>query len=460
VKLSEKKYQSWMESLHEGVGLVDPYENIIYVNPAFSRILGYSKDEAIGMNLAKLVPKEEFQKILQGTAKRKQSISSVYEVKMIRKDGELINIKISAAPWISNKGEFKGTIGMMLDITEQRQAEEELRSNIKVLDNINIGIIGFDLMNKIVTFQNKYAIEIFEPDIKPMDYKALSLLLLSDMEDGNVSEISSIPRESQYKNKVLGYSIYCLPNKYLWVFILDITEKARLKFIAETVNTMDNIGYIFSGIRHELGNPLNSLKMTMSVIKNRIEDFSNKKILEYIDFALAEIDRIEFLLRSLKHFNMFESLEPKNVNLRLYLKDFISLVRTDVEEKDITFKTNFPDKELWVYVDSRALQQVLLNILTNSLDAVEGKKNPEIILTLLKSKKGIIIKIIDNGCGIPIENQKNLFMPFYTTKNKGTGLGLVIVKRLLTKMNSTIEIKSVKNKGTKVEIIFTEGKSE
>ena len=440
--------------------MVDPYENIIYANPAFSNIIGYSREEMLGMNLTEFVPEKEFKKILQETGKRKRHISSKYEIIMIHKDNGPRKVKVSAAPWIGDKGEFKGSVGMILDITNQRQTEEKLCSNMKVLENISMGIIGFDLINKVVTFQNKYAIEIFEPDIKPLDYKALSLLLLSDIDKSSVSEISSVPREIRYKNKVLGYTIYHLLDRYLWIFILDITERTRLKFIAETVNTMDNIGYIFSGIRHELGNPLNSLKMTMSVVKNRIEDFSNKKILEYINLASNEINRIEFLLKSLKHFNMFESLELKNLDIRLYLKKFISLVRKDVEKKNITFKTNLPRKGLWVYADSRALQQVLLNVLTNSLDAVEGKENPEIILTLLESKKGILIRVTDNGCGIPMENQKNLFIPFYTTKNKGTGLGLVIVKRLLTKMNSTIEIKTVEGKGTKVEIIFTEEKPE
>ncbi len=72
MKQIENKFQSWIESLHEGVCMVDPYENIIYANPAFSNIIGYSREEMLGRNLSEFVPEEEFKKIMQETGKRKR----------------------------------------------------------------------------------------------------------------------------------------------------------------------------------------------------------------------------------------------------------------------------------------------------------------------------------------------------------------------------------------------------
>src|SRR3970282_1845245 len=82
----------------------------------------------------------------------------------------------------------------------------------------------------------------------------------------------------------------------------DVTDKLRFESIAEAVNTMNSIGYVFSGIRHEIGNPLNSIKMTLNVLKKNLDKYGKDHILEYIDRALSESARIEYLLKSLKNF--------------------------------------------------------------------------------------------------------------------------------------------------------------
>ncbi|MCP4213002.1 MAG: PAS domain-containing protein, partial [bacterium] len=95
----------------------------------------------------------------------------------------------------------------------------------------------------------------------------------------------------------------------------NITENKRLESIAESVDMMKNLGYIFSGIRHEIGNPINAIKMTMSVLKKNISVFSKAKVLEYADRALTEINRVEYLLKSFKNFNMFETLDIEAIDI-------------------------------------------------------------------------------------------------------------------------------------------------
>lgn len=236
----------------------------------------------------------------------------------------------------------------------------------------------------------------------------------------------------------------------------DITEKARLEAIAEAVNSMDNIGYVFAGIRHEIGNPVNSTKMALSVLQENLNDYSIETTRNYIERALTELSRVEYLLQSLRSFNMYESPKIERIDVAFFMESFLSLVKKDFDQSGVELKTIIHPEVSSMAVDPRALQQVLLNILTNALDAVEEKDEPKVILSIFRMSDSVRIQIIDNGRGMSEQQNKDLFKPFHTTKQKGTGLGLVIVKKMLTKMHCTIDITSKKEAGTIVEIALPE----
>ncbi len=445
---SEWQYRVLVRSIREGMLIVDPEENVVFANRACCRMLGYSQDEIVGMNLSQIVPDEEFEKILKQSSRRREGVSSQYELIMRRRDGELRNMSVSAHSWMNEEGEFLGSTALVMDITERKRADENLRIYADVLENINIGIVAFDTESKSVIFQNRRAIEMFSPAVDPRDYSGLSTLLLPN--GGEV--MRGVTSEIRCGDRILGYTVYHLLGRYFWLFVRDITEKVRLESIAEAANSTSNIGYIFSGIRHEIGNPLNSIKVTMSVLKENIERYPKKKVLGYIDAVLEMTERLEYLLRSLKSFNMYEDVDLKDVGIVSLMEDFLLLSRHDIERRGILIETQFPPSDPRVRFDPRALQQCLLNLLTNAVDALEGARTAKIIISVSGAAGRVSVRVEDNGCGIPERKLKDLFMPFSTTKEKGSGLGLVIVKKLLAKMNSTIEIESTEGKGTSVEI--------
>jgi len=321
-----------------------------------------------------------------------------------------------------------------------------------ILDDINLGIVGLDIKAKEVFFQNKLAIEIFRETLKPKDYEGLAAILLASID---LSSFSALPNESRtvpYGRKFIGYSIYVISESYLWIYLSDITEKMRLNSIAEAVNTMNNLGYIFSGIRHELGNPINSIKTTITVLKKNLQSYSQDKVSEFIDRVLMDITRVEALLKDLKNFSMYENPELGAVPLSSFLDNLLAIVGRDFGAKNIQIKTLLRPGAESGFFDARALQHVMLNILTNAFDALAGVAAPEIAIAVFRIGERIIIKIRDNGKGIPDEQIKHLFQPFSTTKSHGTGLGLVIVKKMLLKMNGTIEIESQEGEGTTVTL--------
>ncbi len=324
-----------------------------------------------------------------------------------------------------------------------------------IMENINIGIVVFDIPHRRIIFQNRTSIEMFKEDISPGDYEALQQMLIPEMDKFLSSPNPYSPKPIKYRNRIYGYTAYQISDRrFAWIFIRDITDKARLVSIAEAVNTMNNIGYIFSGIRHEIGNPVNSIKMTLSVLKNNLDKYPRETIMEYVDRALEEVGRIEYLLRSLKNFNMYEKPEMQEIHIPSFIDRFLSLVSRDFEQKGIRIIKNIHPYAEWAYADPRALQQVLLNVFTNASDALNDREDPQIQLNVTPQFDGILILIIDNGCGIPEEVKEVLFRPFVTTKPDGTGLGLVITKKLLAKMGGTIEIESRQGVGTAVKIVI------
>lgn len=289
-----------------------------------------------------------------------------------------------------------------------------------------------------------------------MDYQTIVSLLIPDIDTFITSPDSTDPKVLRVGDHFIGFTIYLISEVYFWVYVSDITEKVRLNAIAEAVNTMNNLGYIFSGIRHELGNPINSIKTTMTVFKKNVHNYSMDTIHEFANRVLSDIYRVEVLLKDLRNFSMYENPELRKSHIPTFINDLLAIVGRDFTENNIVIKTAFqPSVEYGVF-DPRALQHVMLNILTNAADALKGIASPLILITVSARADRVFIKVKDNGSGISEKQKQHLFQPFSTSKSHGTGLGLVIAKKMMFRMDGTIEIESEENAGTTVILTLPE----
>jgi len=138
---SEEKYRTLVETAQEGLGIVDPDENILFCNRAYGRLLGYETEELIGLNLQHLTVPEEFAKYREQTQKRKGGEASQYETVLYTKAGDAKSFSLSASPLCDDAGTFIGTLGLITDITDRKRAEEERRTYQQQLRALASGLV-------------------------------------------------------------------------------------------------------------------------------------------------------------------------------------------------------------------------------------------------------------------------------------------------------------------------------
>jgi len=320
-----------------------------------------------------------------------------------------------------------------------------------VLRDIDTGLIILDTIQKKVFFKNRHAVRILEPLAAAQDYHGLCSILCNDLDNlqkpGRTRSRQTIIR---YEHRVLGYTLYRMPtdDRYISVFIQDITDRHRLEAIDEAAEMMNNISCLFSGIRHEIGNPLNSIKMALTVLQNNINKYSPEEISVYFNRISGEISKMEALLKSFKNFSMFETPKTNDVDIVIFFNNLMNLLGADIRSKNVEVEFDFAPDAQRVVVDTRALQHVSMNLFANAIDAMAGTVHPRLIVQSRSRADVVLLSITDNGCGMSEELVRDVFKPFFTTKPHGTGLGLVISKKMLTQMNCGIEISSEKGAGT------------
>ena len=441
-------------------------------NPSAERIFGWRENEVTGKRCPLIAGKEEFE-AMRAKVSGGGNITGM-RVKKRKKDGSeaVLNLAVSALK--DETGNISAMVCMLEDITarvemEERvsQAEQDWEITINQLtDMVTIHdtdfnivrankaagkILGLPVLGKSVAKCYKYfhgskcppgdcpscaCLETGEPRVSEIYEPHLNRFL----------EISAVPRYDG-QNKITG----------LIHIARDVTEKKRLESIAQAANLMDNIGYVFSGIRHEISNPVNTAKLALGVLKKRLPDCGAKKAQEYVDMAINQISRIEFLLGAFKNFNMFEDVEANSIHLPAYIEKTIALMEKDFKDRNIKITADIAPGADCAIGDERALEQVLLNLFTNAADALEGVKAPRITLHAFRLKENILLMMEDNGRGISRRQIGKIFTPFQTTKQKGTGLGLVIVKKMMAKMKGDVEILSEEGRGTLVNLVLPAG---
>lgn len=326
-----------------------------------------------------------------------------------------------------------------------------------ILGSISEGLL--EIRSSLIIYANDAAVALLEIPYEKLIGAYLPDLL--DMPRRNTSSgempfkdalfLRKLAHETiELNNKQIAIKVFPVHNEHESEILLleDVTKTKRMESIIEAANFTQNLGYIFSGIRHEIGNPVNSIKMALSVLRKNLSHYDKTTINQFVERCLAETSRIEYLLKALKNYSLFERPEVQRVRLDSFMQDFLSLVKNDFATKGYEIDAIIEPGTTWGYVDSRALHQVLLNLLTNAADAVAEEGTPRLAVSMNREDSWIKIRVNDNGCGIPEEDKKNLFKPFFTTKAHGTGLGLVIVQKMLSTMHCRIEIESRRKHGT------------
>jgi len=264
--------------------------------------------------------------------------------------------------------------------------------------------------------------------------------------------------------KVYDYRLYPIisKNKEVKGIILhkiDITEKTIFENELKQKEKLASIGKISTGITHELKTPLSVIKGEIYLLKNMFEEVNEEeRLLKQIKESITNIEEntknSEKIIKNLLDFSK-KSKEKSNINLPelidqllLVLNDRVINKNIEVNKKSINNYNN-----LIVNINKESLKIVLLNILTNALEAVKdrGKINIEIE----KKEDKIILIVEDNGVGIKDENLEDIFEPFFTTKKEGTGLGLWLAKNEIEKLNGEIKITINEYGWTRVSVLIS-----
>lgn len=228
----------------------------------------------------------------------------------------------------------------------------------------------------------------------------------------------------------------------------DITErKEKTERYIQKSEKLALIGQMAAGLAHEIRNPLTSIKGFIQLFK------SDSDQQEYYDIVLGELERInnivgEFLVLAKPSADVFSE---KDINVLIL--DIITLINSESSLNNVQIYVDYEPDLPMVSCEENQLKQVFINLLKNAIEAMPEGGN--IFVKIQEKEDGkISVKIKDNGIGIPEERISTLGEPFYTTKEKGTGLGLMTCYKIIESHQGEILIKSKVNDGTLIEVLL------
>lgn len=229
----------------------------------------------------------------------------------------------------------------------------------------------------------------------------------------------------------------------------------RSQSILLQTTKMSTFGQMSAGIIHEIGQPLTAIKGYSELLKMGLPQEKQDR---YITTINREIDRLFGIIDKFRTFSRISEDVFTPVSLNDIFQKTFDLLDHQLQMKNIRLDLTMEDNLPLIQGDKNALQQVILNLMTNAMDALEvmPKNERSIHVKAMKTSTSIIIEMSDTGCGIPENIRANIFDPFFTTKkeDKGTGLGLAIINSILHKHKATIECMSKVNQGTTFKIII------
>lgn len=460
LKKQKEHYRKLFELSNDAVFLYDFDGQMVDVNDKASVMLGYSKEELLNMSFFEFHTGSEWERPREAFKTEPETCSVRFESKFKRKDNVEIYVDISSSV-VDIAREIMQAI--VRDVTERKKLENALKESEEKFRTFME--TASDLM-QIIDKKGKF-LYVNEAMVKTLGYsrEELANMRVSDIiKDGALAELENVQKrlikdgEVTYEplwltkegREVLGEmklaSIYDQNGKYTGArgVFRDVTERKKV----EESQRLAQLGKLVSDMTHEVRNPLTIItaRAQLSMMEGETDKDIQKNLKIIVDQCAQARDIIQRLLK----FSRPSTREIKEVDINENIKNIVELIEHIFLLKQIKIKKEFAPKPLFVKIDEKQIQEVFMNLLRNSAEAMtEGG----IITISTKEGNGFIqIDCADNGSGISDSDIKKIFDPFFTTKENGTGLGLSVCYGIIKAHGGELKYTSTIGKGTTATI--------
>jgi two-component system NtrC family sensor kinase len=206
-----------------------------------------------------------------------------------------------------------------------------------------------------------------------------------------------------------------------------------------------SMGFLVAGVAHELNNPLNNISLRAEIVSKEIQKFSDDKLSSYVQDIVIQSERAHKIINNLLDFaRARKSAEMEKQDIVGIVNDSLNLVASQLRITNIKLNKDIPEKAFFVNGNRSKLEQVLISIITNAIQAMKDSGTLTVGVGPDNKNRNVLVKISDTGKGVPDSDIKNLFEPFFTTKppGEGTGLGLAVSQTLVTEHKGEILVES------------------
>ena len=448
-------------------------------NPAAERIFGYRAAEMIGQSIMRIIPEErrtEEGEILD-RIRRGETIEHLETVR-VAKGGRRIDILLTSSPIKDAEGRMIGASKIARDITERtRSAAAVRRSEARthaIFEAASDAILMVD-QSGAITSANRKTEEMFGYPREALLGQALEMLLPERVRGRHVGHRAAYFQDPHVRPMGRGLDLVArrsdgtefpveISLSYIetedglraLAFVTDITQRLAMERAARQAERLSALGRLSAGIAHEVNNPI-------GIISSRIEimllDAEAQPLPGTVTADLRVLhrhaQRVARIAHGLLSFARESSAARGRVDLNQVVEETLLLMEKELGKCGITVRRSLMPNIPPVHGDGTALQQVVMNLLTNARDALGSGGEISLGTSLVSGDQGMARLIVrDTGPGIAPDVLPRIFDPFYTTKSEGTGLGLSISYGIVREHKGTIDVESVPGRGTTFILTF------
>ena len=406
-------------------------------------------------------------------------------------EGSDIHFEVISTPAMNERGERIGIVSIFRDVTDLREAYEELARNMGllqqaesearrerdrldlILENVGHPVAVCDANGNFTLF-NARAEVLFQQAINTERRGAVAAVranavkltsfisgLASDFERGRQAEIELIDPSSGETLPMEITAVEVADGKGEVTAVVSILhdlseirelERRRVEQQLFESEKLAAIGRLAASIAHEVNNPLEAIKNSLYLLQTSKEEVANSR---FLDVARKETERVSHIIRQMLGFAR-RSGEAEWINVNHLLEETMVLVEKKLKQSGVLIERELDEKLPQVRARADQLRQVFLNLVLNAQQAIDGRGKITIkTSTYTESlQPSIAVEISDTGHGITEEELQRIFEPFFSTRKKGTGLGLWVTQDIVRQHGGRIEVTSLESRGTTFKIIL------